>query len=176
MKAEPAVACGLSIYQIVFMRLLSLVLLLTTFASCTSDERSTPPPSTRDIPFRADGTLAFVRGGEVYREVAIEVAATDSARERGLMERAPLTDDQGMLFLFDYGAQQSFWMASTPSSLDIIFVAPDSTVVNVVPYTRPFSTDQVSSTGIAQYVLEVPAGFADRYAVAPGDTLRWQLD
>lgn len=156
--------------RLVFASLLAAL----SIAACQSEPAA--PPSTRDIPFRADGTLAFLRGGEAFKEVAIEIAATDSARERGLMERAPLTDEQGMLFLFDYGAQQSFWMASTPSSLDIIFIAPDSTVVNVVGYTRPFSTDQVSSTGIAQYVLEVPAGFADRYGVAPGDTLRWRTD
>ncbi len=156
------------------MRSLLALALLLPFTACKTDPAT--PPATRNIPFTAEGTLDFIRGGEIYESVAIEVAESDSARERGLMERAPLTDEQGMLFVFDFGQQQTFWMASTPSSLDIIFVAPDSTVVNVVPYTRPFSTDGVSSTGIAQYVLEVAAGFSDRHNVAPGDTLRWRVN
>lgn len=151
----------------------SLVLLL---AACGRTEPSGPPSNqaaTREIPFRPDGTLDLMRGGEVYRSLDIEVAATDSARARGLMERAPLTDEQGMLFVFDFAGPQTFWMASTPSSLDILFIGADSTVVNIAKYTRPFSTDGVSSTGPARFVLETAAGFTDRYDVAPGDRVRW---
>lgn len=151
------------------------VFLVLLLAACGGDAPSpTPATGTREIPFRADGTLDFVRDGEVYRSIGIEVAATDSARERGLMERAPLTDEQGMLFVFDFAGPQTFWMANTPSSLDILFVTADSTVLNIAKYTRPFSTDGVSSTGAARFVLETAAGFTDRYDVVPGDRLRWR--
>ncbi len=154
------------------MRLLLVIGLALVLGACQPAET----PTRQNIPFRPDGTLDFVRDGAVYHSLGIEVAATDSARERGLMERAPLTDEQAMLFVFDVSGPQSFWMASTPSSLDILFVAPDSTIVNIVPYTRPFSTDAVSSTGAARYVLETAAGFSDRHGVAPGDRLRWRID
>jgi uncharacterized membrane protein (UPF0127 family) len=64
-------------------------------------------------------------------------------------------------------------MANTPSALDIAFVGPDSTVLNVAKYVRPHTTGGVSSEGAAQYVLEVRAGWADTYGLAPGDRLRW---
>ena len=159
------------------MRFFFVAALVLLLAACNRPDEagsSGAQPATREIPFRPDGTLSLMRGGEVYRSLDIEVAATDSARERGLMERAPLTDAQGMLFLFDFAGPQTFWMASTPSSLDILFIGADSTVVNVAKYTRPFSTDGVSSTGPARFVLETAAGFTDRYDVAPGDRVRWQ--
>ena len=139
-----------------------------------ADGGSAGRPGTQEIPFHADGTLDLLRGGQPYTTLRIEVAATDSARERGLMQRPPLTDDQGMLFVFDFAGPQTFWMANTPSSLDIIFAGADSTVVNVARYTQPFSTQGVSSEGPARFVLETAAGFADRHDVAPGDRLRWR--
>ena len=125
------------------------------------------------IPFRQDGTLTITRDGQPVGRFAIEIAETDSSRERGLMERPPLPLDRGMLFLFPAAGPQSFWMANTPSSLDIVFIGPDSTVVNVAKYTTPYSTAQVTSTGPAQFVLEVRASVADRLGISPGDKVTW---
>ena len=110
------------------------------------------------IAFEAEGTLDIVREGAPVRSLAIEIADTDSARERGLMERAPLRDDQGMLFVFDYAAPQTFWMASTPASLDIVFIGADSAVVNVAKYTRPFSLDGVSSEVMTRRASGIASG------------------
>lgn len=153
----------------------SLALLLAACGGETPNPSERRPADTREIPFRADGALDFLRDGAVYRTLDVEIAATDSARERGLMERAPLTDTQGMLFVFDFAGPQTFWMANTPSSLDILFLSADTTVLNIAKYTRPFSTDGVSSTGPARFVLETAAGFTDRHDVAPGDRIRWRL-
>lgn len=150
-----------------------LPLALVALAACGGDRPAPEPPAP--IPFRQDATLDLLRNGTAtpYATLGIEIAATDSARERGLMERVPLQDDQGMLFLFDRAEPQTFWMANTPSSLDIVFVAADSTVLNVAKYTRPLSTDGVSSQGPARFVLELRAGWADAHGLASGDRLRW---
>lgn len=154
------------------LRLFPLVLLL--FVVACGEEPSVPLPSAEDtIPFRADTELHLIRGGDTYHTLQTEIADTDSSRQRGLMERAPLTDEQAMLFVFDVAGPQTFWMANTPSALDIAFVAGDSTILNVAKYVRPNTTSGVSSEGAAKYVLEVRAGFADTYGMSRGDRIRW---
>lgn len=132
-----------------------------------------PSPAPDLIPFTEHTRAEIVRDGVPIHTLRIEVADNDSSRERGLMGRGPLASDEGMLFLFDQPSPQGFWMANTPSSLDILFLSRDSVVLNIARYTRPFSTETVWSEGPAQYVLELGAGMADRYGISPGDKLRW---
>ena len=163
------------------MRLLlfsSTLLLLCITAACgdaSSGEAQTDGADTTEatIPFRQDGQLTFLREGEPVVEVAIEIAETDSARQRGLMQRGPLPERSGMLFLFEEEGPQSFWMANTPIALDILFVSADSEIVDIAKYVQPLSPSNVTSSDPAQYVVEVPAGFADRYGLAETDRVRW---
>lgn len=126
------------------------------------------------IPFAEHGSLSFERDGEVYRDIRIEIADSDSSRTRGLMQRTSLPPDTGMLFLFDREEEQSFWMANTPLALDLIFIRADSLVLRIAKYVQPMSPDPVTSNGPAQYVLEVPAGYSDTIGLIEGDRLRWQ--
>ena len=126
------------------------------------------------IPFRIDGELAFVRGADTLRTIAIEIADTDSTRGRGLMQRTEIPDDTGMLFIFPTAGPQAFYMMNTPRPLDIQFYGPDSTLVNVVESTTPFSLDNVYSEGDAQFVVEVEAGVSRRIGLVPGDRITWR--
>jgi hypothetical protein len=128
------------------------------------------------IPFRPDGTLHVVQGGttDTVVTVAIEIAATDSARTRGLMQRAALPERSGMLFVFEREQLRRFWMANTPLALDIAFADADSQIVRIAKYTTPFSSESIPSGEAARFVLEVPAGFADTYGLTEGDRLTWR--
>ncbi len=152
-------------------RFVPLALLLICAACGDSDAPSAPNADA--IAFRSDAELRLMRDGATYRTLQTEIADTDSSRQRGLMERAPLTDEQAMLFVFDFAGPQTFWMANTPSALDIAFVAGDSTILNVAKYVRPNTTSGVSSQGAAKFVLEVRAGWADTYGMSRGDRIRW---
>lgn len=151
-------------------------------AACASPEdRSSEPTATGErveeassIPFSDHGSLSFMRDGETYREIRIEIADSDSSRTRGLMQRTSLPADTGMLFLFDREEEQSFWMANTPLALDLIFIRADSSVLRIAKYVQPMSPDPVTSNGPAQYVLEVPAGYSDTIGLIEGDRLRWR--
>jgi uncharacterized membrane protein (UPF0127 family) len=125
------------------------------------------------IPFRTDDQLDFLREGEAYLTIDIEIAATDSARTRGLMQRKGLPERSGMLFVFDFEEPQSFWMANTPLALDLMFVNADSQIVDIAKYARPLSPDPISSKAPAQYVIEVPAGFTDAQGIIETDRVRW---
>jgi uncharacterized protein len=97
---------------------------------------------------------------QTVTDIAIEIADTDEARTRGLMQRESLPTRSGMLFIFDDEAPRSFWMANTPLALDIMFVSADSQIVTIQKYTRPFSPQSVASTAPARFVVEVPAGYS----------------
>ena len=146
-------------------------LALLLLAGCRGDAPAAPAPTS--VPFRIDGRLSFVRGERVLKTIDIEIAATDSTRERGLMERSEIPPDTGMLFVFDSSEQQNFYMASTPKSLDIQYYGPDSTLLNIAEDTVPFSFATLPSSGPAQFVVEVPAGYSRRLGLVPGDRIRW---
>lgn len=150
--------------------LLSIVAASAALAACADPETA---PAVESVPFRTDGTLSFVRGGDVLKTIDIEIADTDSTRGRGLMQRAEIPDDTGMLFLFPQAQEQAFYMMNTPRSLDIQFYAADSTLVNVAENTTPYSLDNVYSDGPVQFVVEVEAGATRRMGLVPGDRITW---
>ncbi|MEZ4700152.1 MAG: DUF192 domain-containing protein [Rhodothermales bacterium] len=128
-----------------------------------------------DIPFRTDGTLDVIRpDGSIVTTLAIEIAEGDSARARGLMQRRSLPAKGGMLFLSNESKVQTFWMKNTPLPLDIIFIGADSSIVSIAERTLPFSERTIESTGPAQYVLEVRAGYAARFGIDSTATVRWR--
>lgn len=143
-------------------------------ASMAADPNApTRTETSGPVPFRIDGRLDFVRGERVLKTIDIEIADTDSTRERGLMERPTIPPDTGMLFIFPSAEPQAFYMASTPKSLDIQFYGPDSTLLNIAEDAEPYSFDTLPSVGPAQFVVEVPAGYSRRLGLVPGDKIRW---
>ena len=148
-------------------RLLLLFSLLTLVAACQGDA---PSPSNAElpeeiIPFRVDGTLDILREGAVLLTIDIEIAETDSARLRGMMQRTSFPNQSGMLFPGDEQEIQNFWMGNTPLALDLIFIDADSQIVDFAKYAKPFSAETISSKVPAQHVLEVPAGFSDTHGL-----------
>jgi len=109
--------------------------------------------------------------------LTLQVAATDQQRELGLMSVTRLPRHTGMVFVFDNDATIEFWMKDTLVPLDMIFVAADGKVrsvaatVPVVPIDEPDEKIPRRS-GIAKFVIELPAGEAAQDGIAPGVTLR----
>ncbi|MEM6335724.1 MAG: DUF192 domain-containing protein, partial [Bacteroidota bacterium] len=138
------------------------------------DAPPTDEPPAVDIPFTDEGDLTFLLDdGTELVKIDIEIAADDSSRTLGLMQRTSLPDRSGMLFIFEQMQPQTFWMANTPLALDMFFIDDDSTVVDIAKYVRPMTPENTSSKQPAQYVLEVVAGFADSYGITEGTRLRW---
>ena len=150
-----------------------LVLLVLLTTSCQNSSETTPTPSLPEIPFRVDGTLDFLRMGEPILSLDIEIADTDSLRERGMMQRTSFPPESGMLFLFDTQEPRQFWMGNTPLSLDLLFISADSVVVDIAKRAKPFSDEPIVGGQPAQFVLEVPGGFTDTRGIVEGDRIRW---
>lgn len=152
------------------------LLVMLMAVGCANPERPTPPEAKSTLPFTRHGSLEFLREGDVYGEIDVEIAETDSSRARGLMQRELLPPHSGMLFLFEREEEQSFWMANTPLALDLIFIRADSTVLRIARYVQPMSANSITSNGPAQFVLEVPAGYSDSIGLIEGDYLDWTRD
>lgn len=116
--------------------------------------------------------IATKSGVKVF---SVEMATTEEEKTTGLMYRKHLPDGQGMLFDFSPAQQVSMWMKNTYISLDMIFIGPDGRVLRIAENTEPLSTRIISSRGLAKGVLEVIAGTAKKYGIAPGDQVAHPL-
>jgi uncharacterized protein len=103
----------------------------------------------------------------------IEIADNEEARMQGLMYRQSLPENAGMLFIFTNEEPRSFWMKNTLVSLDIIYINSGKEIVSIQKYTEPQSTYAIPSEKPAMYVLEVNAGFTDKYGINPGDKVEF---
>jgi len=106
--------------------------------------------------------------------VGLEVADTPGKRERGLMNRTSLPEDNGMLFVFPSNGQRVFWMKNTLIPLDMVFVRANGTIANIEHAdTEPGTPDdrlkRYRSSGPARYVVELNQGFTARRGINRGD-------
>jgi uncharacterized protein len=105
-------------------------------------------------------------------EVDCEVADTDASRMRGLMHREELPQGTGMLFVFPWSSQQSFWMRDTPMPLDVAFADARGKILNIES-GKPLSERKMLSQGPAMYVLEVSKGWFALRGLEPGSILNF---
>ena len=114
-----------------------------------------------DVRFR---TVRLKAGGKI---VHAEVAATDAQRERGLMYRKSLPENNGMLFVFDRPARSCMWMKNTAIPLSVAFIDHEGGIVNIEEM-EPFTTDSHCSAGWIRYALEMNAGWFRKNGLKPG--------
>ncbi|RKZ44315.1 MAG: hypothetical protein DRR16_26300 [Candidatus Parabeggiatoa sp. nov. 3] len=89
----------------------------------------------------------------------VEVASTPAEKQKGLMFRQALPENQGMLFRFNKPQQVSFWMDNTAIPLDVGFFTGDGKL-REVHSLKPFDLNSVSSKRKdIQYALEVNRGW-----------------
>jgi uncharacterized protein len=122
--------------------------------------------------FRKDGWLSISPANNSAKiSLDIEIADNDQERMQGLMYRQSLLENEGMLFIFTNDEPRSFWMKNTFISLDIIYINSKKEIVSIQKYTQPKSTYSIPSEKPAMFVLEVNAGFTDKYGINPGDKI-----
>ena len=115
-------------------------------------------------------TIETAAGGR--HDFRIELAVSPAQQAQGLMYRRALAADAGMLFLYRRARQVSMWMKNTLIPLDMLFLARDGRIVQIVERTVPGSLKTIASDGVVAGVLEVNGGTADRLGIAVGDRVR----
>ncbi|HZC34698.1 MAG TPA: DUF192 domain-containing protein [Chthoniobacterales bacterium] len=110
-------------------------------------------------------TVDLVVGGAPLK---VEVAEDEQSRAMGLMFRDSLSEDRGMLFIFDEPRQASFWMKNTKIPLSIAFLDSDR-VISEERSMRPYDETLIQSrSDKIRYAIEVNAGWFDRHQVRSG--------
>jgi uncharacterized protein len=136
-------------------------------------ENHTSDSNTPKFIKQGELTLTNSKGNPIV-SIDIEIADNEAKREVGMMGRTEMEERQGMLFVFEEEFIASFWMRNTILSLDMIFANKQGKIVTIHKNTKPFSDDNYSATGLTLYVLEVNAGFTDKYGIKEGDMITWK--
>lgn len=137
-----------------------------------------PPWRTELIPRNRPLTVTVDR-----TDILVEVANNDSERALGLGQRAGLLPGTGMLFVFDGDPEiRNFWMGGMRFCLDIVWLQ-DGVITGAAQGTCPGPPGEPQdriprhrSPGVAEYVLEVPAGFLAENGYGVGTAVSFSED
>jgi len=142
---------------------LGLAISLLAFAHALAVEVN-PPLSTGRV----------VIAGRVT--VTVELARTPEQQVRGLSGRPGLKAGHGMLFVYDRPQAVGIWMKDMRFPLDIIWIRAGR-IVAIEKNAPPLAPDGPNRvyTAIADLVLEVAAGLADRQKIRVGDSVQTTL-
>jgi uncharacterized membrane protein (UPF0127 family) len=103
-----------------------------------------------DMP-RMDLTAGFHR-------IEAEVAADQSNRMQGLMQRRVMGANQGMLFVFSQAARHCMWMRNTFLPLSVAFLDDEGRILNIEDM-QPQTEDNHCAAGAARFALEMNIGW-----------------
>jgi uncharacterized membrane protein (UPF0127 family) len=111
-------------------------------------------------------------------KIDVEIAKSSAARIAGLSWRKSLDENSGMLFALGTPNYYAFWMKDMLFPIDIIWIADDQ-VVDIsknLPVPQGNNPPSYSPAEPANYVLEVNAGYADRYGIKIGDKVQMEIN
>lgn len=129
------------------------------------------------------GFSFYYNYGSIFREInnvcfkercfIVEIADSDEERQKGLMFRESLAQDNGMFFVFEEERNYLFWMKDTLIPLDIIWINKDKEIVFIGENAQPCEVDQpcrpINPIKNALYVLEVNSGIVNEIGLQVGD-------
>ncbi len=101
----------------------------------------------------------------------LEYVADPESRRQGLMGRASLAPDTGMLFDFPQGTQPKIWMRNMQISLDLLFVDNHGRIVDIYPSVPPcisMPCTVYSASQPLRFVIEVAAGTVESLGLETG--------
>ncbi len=137
-----------------------LVLMLLSGGACAQDVAQ---------PELAKEKLTIVTRDGARHDFMVETALTPAQQTVGLMFRASIPADGGMLFDWGSPKESTMWMRNTIAALDMVFINQDGTVRRVAERTVPQSLAIIPSQGPVRATLELAAGTAKRLDIRPGD-------
>lgn len=109
----------------------------------------------------------------------VQIAETDAQKTRGLMFQNELPFDQGMIFVFNQEQVVPIWMLNMQFPLDILWFDSNGSVVHIEKNVPPCKSALETATCTvvnaggkkAKYVLEVTAGFVDKFQITENSKL-----
>jgi uncharacterized membrane protein (UPF0127 family) len=154
----------------------ALLLAAALTAACSPSASAPAPGPATAAPAAAPagpGPRVVLPSGAV---ISVEIAKTDEERAQGLMYRASMPKDHGMIFLFTGLEIRPFWMKNCHFPLDMVYALSDGTIVDVLRDVPPCGADPCPSfppKAASDTVLELDAGVAPANGAVPGAKLRY---
>ena len=106
--------------------------------------------------------------------IKVEAAVLPEERSKGLMFRQSMALNEGMLFVFEKGAPQRFWMKNTRIPLDIGYLS-SSGVLLEIHKAKPFDTSGVPSrSNDIKFALELNADAYVKLGISIGSRISLQ--
>lgn len=161
-------------YQVRLQSILFSLLILCLFSfiaiGCNDSEpRNDTSNNQPDRVLNYESTVAFLStAGDTLSTIRAAVADDQESRTEGLMNVTNMPEDAGMIFIFENNQPRSFWMASTPLSLDLIFANDNFEIVRIHRNAAPYSQESITSGAPAKYVVEVNAGYTIEHDINEG--------
>ncbi len=109
--------------------------------------------------------------------IEVEIPMTQKEREIGLMNRAYLHEDSGMIFIFDSECINKIWMKNMLIPLDIIWLDYNGFVIHIDKNVMPCYGDCQSfgPESCSKFAIEVNGLYTDRHNINIGDNVRMIL-
>lgn len=105
-------------------------------------------------------------------EIQVEIADDADERQRGLMYRESLEENQGMLFVYPEQRTLGFWMKNTLIPLDIAYIDREGRIVDI-QQMEPQTTETHDSAAPAMYALEMNQGWFEANGIRVGDLIEF---
>ncbi len=153
------------------MKYIVIVISVLLLGACNGKkEDSITSEEKLNYPFTKEGTLDLMsEDGVPFKTIDIEVADTEQQRNRGLMDRDSLGENQGMIFLMPREEVQTFYMKNTRIPLDLVYISSDSVVVDIQQGV-PYRVQTIPSDTVSKYVLELNKGMAEKWGIQENQT------
>lgn len=145
---------------------------LTVFCGCEKPPIAAAPAANPWEPTQAQPKLKTIKLWLGAEELETELALNDIQRETGMMFRTNMAENAGMLFVFPWPHQTSFWMKNTIVPLSAAYIDPEGVILEIHDL-KPHDTNSVmAASNRIQFVLEVNQGWFDRHNVKTGAVIR----
>ncbi len=105
-----------------------------------------------------------------FHRIEAEVAADQTSRMQGLMNRRSMGANQGMLFVFQQKERHCMWMRNTFLPLSVAFLDEEGKIINVEDM-KPQSDDSHCAARPARFALEMNLGWFSSRGLKPGQRI-----
>lgn len=102
-----------------------------------------------------------------FHRIEVEVAADQTDRMQGLMQRRVMATNQGMLFVFPQTERHCMWMRNTFLPLSVAFLDEQGYILNIEEM-KPQTEDNHCAAGLARFALEMNSGWFASKGLKPG--------
>jgi hypothetical protein len=140
---------------------------MLAFSACAYAQQPQNPEGPTD-------PLTIVSAGKTHA-FKVELADTPKESEMGLMYRASMPKDHGMIFDFRPAKEVTMWMKNCLFPQDMLFLDTDGAVLAIAENARPGSTRLITPGFPIASVLELNGGVAKELGLKPGDKVKHKL-